>query len=191
MHQEEDNGGFWPGYVAAVACLVLSLLLISAVMAITIMQLGVSVGQMVDAQMAEQMAAAAEQPPPADVPPPPPAEATLPSLELMFPPDAWRLDEAARKRMLAEIARLMKQGVKEWTVSLQTDTNDSLRRRAAYLQLMAVRNVMLEAGVLGSKIELRMLDVNPEQATQAQYPLKIIPKAVSVDGTRAAPGAAK
>ena len=190
MHQEEDNGGFWPGYVAAVACLVLSLLLISAVMSITIMQLGVSVGQMVDAQIAAQMAAAAEQTPPADVPPPP-AQANLPSLELMFPPDAWRLDDAARKRLLAEIDRLMKRGVKEWTVSLQTDTNDSLRRRAAYLQLLAVRSVMLEAGVLGSQIELRMLEVNPEQATQAQYPLKIIPKAVSVDGAREAPGAAK
>ena len=180
MHQEEEqNGGFWPGYVAAVACLVLSLLLISAVMAITIMQLGVSVGQMMDAKEAAAMVAASKplpSSPPVDLPPPAPLK--QPTLELTFPKDAWRLDEAARTQLRAEVEQLTRQGVKGWTLSLPAHTNDTLKRRAAYLQLMAVRNVMLEAGVAGDQIDIRMLDAGPELEAQTQFPLRIVPKAV-------------
>ena len=182
MHQEEEeNGGFWPGYVAAIASLVLSLLLISAVMAITIMQLGVSVGQMMEAKQAAAMVATTKRLqvlPPVDRPP---VGLQQPTLELTFPQDKWRLDDAARTRLHAELVQLNQKGVKGWTLSLQTNTSDSLKRRAAYLQLMAVRNVMLEAGVTGDQIDMRMLDAGPDLADQAQFPLIIVPKVVTRD----------
>lgn len=189
MHQEEEqNGGFWPGYVAAVACLVLSLLLISAVMAITIMQLGVSVGQMMDAKEAAAMVAASkplQTSPPLDLPAP--VKLKQPTLELSFPKDAWRLDDAARTQLRAEVEKLTRQGVKGWTLTLPTHTNDSLKRRAAYLQLMAVRNVMLEAGVAGDQIDIRMVDAGPELEAQTQFPLSIVPNLVPNMAPKAAP----
>jgi uncharacterized membrane protein len=182
MHQEE-NGGFWPGYVAAVACLVLSLLLISAVMAITIMQLGASVGKMVDQQTAKAMVAARQaQTLPSSALPTKPVPGRQSTLELLFPQDAWRLDEVAHKLLLTELDRLIRSGVRGWTISLMTDTSDSLKRRVAYLQLIAVRNVMLEAGVIGDQIVIHMSDVKRDGIVlNVQYPVIIFPKIASYD----------
>ncbi len=145
--QHEDDAGFWPGYVAAVACLVQSLLLISGVMAITIFMIGLQAGKRVDA------------PHPVLAPPlsAPPAEDSVPDrLDLFFPFTVSRMDDASRQRVRQEMERQRMAGVERWVIRLKTDTQDSLKRRAAFLHVMEVRNMMLGAGVSGTHIEIRL-----------------------------------
>lgn len=147
----EDDAGYWPGYVAAVACLVQSLLLLSVVMAVTLYQLGMLAGRSSLAQ---------------DTPPPPtPVE---PGIALVFPSATWRIDEVARERLRTALARQRREGMTHWRISLRTQTDNTMKRRGAYLRLMSVRNELMALGVAGHRIEVRLYDTPDDDKSGAQ-----------------------
>lgn len=158
MHAQDESGGFWPGYVAAVASLVLSLLLIAAVLALTIYQVGLLAGKKV------QAAAAAVVVPEAKAPDDGGAGASLlGAMVLEFPEQGWRLDAAAQAQLRELIAQQVLRGAQYWRLSLRTDTEDPLRLRGGYLRLLSVRNILLEAGVSGRQVDVRLIHTPEEE----------------------------
>lgn len=155
MHTEDESGGFWPGYVAAVASLVLSLLLIAAVLALTLYQVGMLAGKKVHEAAAAVVA-------PAVVPAVAPRSGET-DLVLEFSEQGWRLDAQAQSLLLEQIRQQVQRGIRNWQLSVQTDTEDPLLLRGAYLRLLAARNVFLQAGVQGDRVQVRLL-----HAPQAQ-----------------------
>lgn len=152
MHTENESGGFWPGYVAAVASLVQSLLLIAAVLALTMYQVGTLAGKKVHAAAA----AVVVQEPPAGAAVGG-AAAGLGEVMLEFPERGWRLDEAALAQLRQQIRQLIGKGAGHWDLSLRTDTDNPQHLRAGYLRLLAVRNVLLEEGVTGAQVDVHLV----------------------------------
>lgn len=147
----DDDAGYWPGYVAAVACLVQSLLLLSVVMAVTLYQLGMLAGR----SRLEQDTT------------PQPNPAAL-GIALVFPSATWRIDKAARERLRAEVEKQRREGVTHWRISLRTQTDNAMKRRGGYLRLMIVRNELIALGVLGNRIEVRLYDIPDDDQSGGQ-----------------------
>jgi hypothetical protein len=159
MHTEDESGGFWPGYVAAVASLVLSLLLIAAVLALTIYQVGMLAGKKVNAAAA---AVVVQEPSAGE------SEdgkgRRVGEVMLEFPERGWRLDEAALTQLREQIRQLVRKGARHWELSLHTDTEDPQHLRGGYLRLLAVRNVLLEVGVAGQQVDVRLIHASGDGA---------------------------
>lgn len=167
---DEESAGFWPGYVAAVACLVQSLLLLCAVMAMTVYQLGILAGRKIEA------AAVA-----AVVPPPATDSAQRGGIALAFPGTTWRIDAAARERLRTELAKRLREGVTHWRISLRTQTDDTVRRRSGYLRLMVVRNELMLLGVVSGHIDVRLLDA-PDDDGSGEQTVRIEPLSDDAQG---------
>lgn len=180
MHSEQEDAGVWPAYVAAVAGLVQSLLFVSAIMALTLLQVGILAGRKVDERLAKAMAyrpeaqrsGAAQRP--SDLLPdrrPPVAEGQV---DLRFATEALRLDDPARDRLRALLRQQQAQGMRQWRASIETDLDDPLLRRAAYLRLMAARSVFLEVGIDPRRLTLRLLPATSADARSGAV-LRIVP----------------
>jgi hypothetical protein len=184
MHSEEDSVGFWPGYVAAVASLVQALLLLSAVLAMAVFQLGLTIGQQVDAKTALAMtkempldnaaqkavihkneaktALAMTKKMPSDsaahkaVMPKDDAEAPL---KVTFSDSVWQLSASEVTQVTAVVRQLQQQEVPRWRMWLPTQTDDPRKRRLGFLRVMAVRNVLLAIGVSAEKIDVQLVQV--------------------------------
>ena len=164
MHSEEDSVGFWPGYVAAVASLVQALLLLSAVLAMAVFQMGMTIGQQMDAKAAMAMTIkmlsdsdakkAEQQKDDAEAP-----------LNVSFSDAVWQLSESEVAQVLAELRQLQRQPVSRWRVWLPTQTDDPRKRRLGFLRVMALRNVLIKSGVAADKIDVQLLQVAEVEGT--------------------------
>lgn len=180
MQTENEDAGVWPAYVAAVAGLVQSLLFVSAIMALTLLQVGMLAGRKVDETLARTMAKLGAEPSVSSTQRPAVSDIqgaaqTLPDqLDLRFSPQALRPDDEARKRLITELRRQRDAGMRRWRVSIETEIEDPLLRRAAYLRLMAVRAVFIEVGIEAWRLDLRLLPANAETQRSGLL-LRIVP----------------
>ncbi len=146
----DEDAGFWPAYVAAIAGLIQGMLLVLAVMTIALVQVVTVSGEQTKA-MAEAAEGLVES-----------AEADN-ELAVVFSGWAWRVDESTRQGLQKAIQDLKGQGARHWRLVMSTDLNSSLARRAAYLRMTMIRNVLLGEGVLGTQIDMALMDT-PDMA---------------------------
>lgn len=146
----DEDAGFWPAYVAAIAGLIQGMLLVLAVMTIALVHVVTVSGEQTKA-MAKAAEGLGES-----------AEADN-ELAVVFSGWAWRVDESTRQGLQKAIQDLKGQGARHWRLVMSTDLNSSLARRAAYLRMTMIRNVLLGEGVLGTQIDMALMDT-PDMA---------------------------
>jgi hypothetical protein len=157
----EADDSFWQGYVSAIACLLLALLLLMSILA-----LGIILGQGATATLADERAQEPVRPLPvarAPVPAqrtgkarPAPEVAAWPDWVLRFPEDTWRIGEEQRIELSAKIARATLGGDQEWNIWVQRPSDDDSAPRGAYLRLIAVRDLLISTGIPPTRISMRI-----------------------------------
>lgn len=175
----DDDPGFWPGYVAAVAGLVQGLLIMTMALGISIFALG----QLAALSRRGQVATAGPKPaavtelPPSTLPdflPPPVKLPPEPSLGLLPPPvpigttpgktiaitflgDAVMIPQTSEADLVEAIQRDSDAGSASWQVRLATDVEDPRARRAGYLRLLSLRNILLKTGVKPDRVTVSLV----------------------------------
>jgi hypothetical protein len=168
-HDDEDPG-FWPGYVAATAGLVQGMLIMS-------MALGIAIFAMSSVSSGGPEGSARPIGPggPLDVAPVLPALAPVPIPERMAVPIMVPVpDEALRPIRVSfegdatvtppstasiigdAIAERGALGVRRWLLVSAGDLSDPRQSRATYVRIMGVRAVLMNLGVPSTAIEMRM-----------------------------------
>ena len=173
----------WQGYVSAIACLLLALLLLMSILALAIV-LGSAAGQEESASDAASPSATKAEPKaekPADKAPDPIASKSdekgrlpgaarptpgglAPQWVLRFPKDTWRFTDKQREELAAQFAAANAAGQGEWRAWVQMPPDppegsftEAGSSREAYLRLLAVRDLLVAAGIKPEQIDLRIL----------------------------------
>ena len=168
-HDDEDPG-FWPGYVAATAGLVQGMLIMSMALGIAIFAMsGVSSGGPEGSARPIGPGGALDAAPllPALAPVPIPERMAMPAAASM-PDDALRpirvsfegdatVTPASTASLIGDaIAERSALGVRRWLLVSAGDLSDPRQSRATYVRIMGVRAVLMNLGVPGTAIEMRM-----------------------------------
>lgn len=165
-----EDDSVWQGYVSAIACLLLALLLLMSILALAIV-LGSSAEQDDPApEAAPQTEAKKETEKPAN-------KALVPKVinpgdqaqwVLRFPKDTWRFTDKQREELAAQFAAAHAAGPGEWRAWVQMPTEppegsfaEVGSSREAYLRLLAVRDLLQAAGIKPEQIDLRILSEAP------------------------------
>lgn len=195
-HDEEDPG-FWPGYVAATAGLVQGMLIMSMALGIAIFALGsVSTGG------PEGSARPIGPGGPLNIAPVLPALAPVPIPERMVVPAAAPVpDEALRPIRISfegdatvtpastasvigeAISERAALGVRRWLLVSAGDLADPRQSRATYVRIMGVRAVLMNLGVPGNAIEMRMENAGPSTTESGDGAVLIEPLVTRNPGT--------
>jgi hypothetical protein len=168
----------WPGYVAAVASLVLSLLLLLAILVFAMTQ----VGSLVSAYMKEILRAdpllqeqAKSKPLPVaierNLPPPPPPRprvteesvkpgVPLRQVRLVFGANVSDVPAAQRAEVVASIQQIQGAATGPWLIWASTLSGDEVMERTVYRLMLSVRKVLFEQGHPENQIELRLEKAN-------------------------------
>jgi len=182
MRQQGGAFNFWPGYVAAISCLVLGLLLTASIIASLITQLGFIAADYTAKLLAMTQRVAVEPParPPAAAPvapavrvePPPmagPAPLPAPAPRPILPPQANHLtlifgdqlfEIPARHRL--EIAQALR-GLPaapdaRWRIWASAPEDQLAQRRNTFRLMVAVRSFLAAEGIAEARVELRLED---------------------------------
>jgi hypothetical protein len=170
---DDDDPGFWPGYVAATAGLVQGMLIMSMALGIAIFALG-SVSSGGPDGSARPIGPGG----PLDIAPVLPALAPVPIPERMamraaapIPDDALRpirvsfegdatVTPASTATIIGDaISERGALGVRRWLLVSSGDLSDPRQSRATYVRIMGVRAVLMNLGVPSNAIEMRMENV--------------------------------
>jgi hypothetical protein len=169
MHTSKSDTGIgdnvWQGYVSAVACLLLSLLLLLSIMALSMIALG---GQKTEEQAAEP------------VPAPMAASNIAPSIPkgqrgaqwaLRFPANAVDI-EPEEQAVLAKRLSLTsispgadRQMPSHWSLWCYATAESVSSQRLAYLRLLAVREVLIKQGVPADTIDIQIRPAGASEIT--------------------------
>ena len=147
-----EDDSVWQGYVSAIACLLLALLLLMSILALAIV-LGGTAGQ--DEPGTAGVALRSEKAPVLSVVQPKPA-GLAPQWVLRFPTDTLRFTDKQREDLAGQFAAANAAGQSDWRAWVQMPTEASSSREA-YLRLLAVRNLLVAAGIKPEQIDLRIL----------------------------------
>jgi hypothetical protein len=180
----------WPGYVAAVASLVLSLLLLLAILVFAMTQienlvaryeqelLRASLQQELDAgKKDETKAPTTPVPAPAPVLPKPTAEkpqakdsvvaktsktdATLPDqIRLIFEAGVGDVSPQAAQELASVIARLKSDKPLYWVIQASTVASDPVMEKTSYRLIMKVNQLLRQQGVDEKRIQVRLQKSN-------------------------------
>jgi hypothetical protein len=168
-HDDEDPG-FWPGYVAATAGLVQGMLIMSMALGIAIFALGsvssggpegsvrpIGPGGPLDAApvvpalapvpIPERMALPAAAPIPDDA---------LRPIRVSFEGDATVTPASTASVIGDAISERSALGVRRWLLVSAGELSDPRQSRATYVRIMGVRAVLMNLGVPSTAIEMRM-----------------------------------
>ena len=148
-------------------------------MALTLLQVGMLAGRKVDEALASAMLARTEAGRSSEAKTErrvslQGALAQEGQVDVRFAPEALRLDDAARERLRSLLRQQQAQGMRQWRVSIETDLEDRLLRRAAYLRLMAARATFIEVGIDPQRLTLRLLPATSEAERNGLF-LRIVP----------------
>lgn len=155
-HDEGED--IWQGMVAAVACLLLALLLLMSILALSIMQLGTA-----KQDSAAPLALAKDK-------------AVVPSKAqwlLRFGAEEVAFDDAQRKQLANEFRPNLIQAALPWRLWVHVSENDDSQQRKAYLRLLAVRGMLMDAGVLPALINLRIVQTPEGTSSVATDPTQV------------------
>jgi hypothetical protein len=168
----------WPGYVAAIASLVLSLLLLLAILVFALTQVGNLVSNYREAIMKAVLAA--EKFHTSEVVQPvkketstrksqastrPPAPHTLKSIEpentayqitLIFSEGLADIPEQDRLLLESVIQKTPMGGESNWRIWSTTYVNDPLMERVTFLLMLAIRSTLVTQGIAEKRIELQI-----------------------------------
>jgi hypothetical protein len=180
------SGGdaYWPGFVDALTNVVIAMIFVVVVLAIALAFAAQMMGKKLaeryikehEAQVAAKAAAAPPEPVPlresvlprqriavagaerASAPPSAKLQSARNTLQLDFAPSALDLDDAAAQQFKAAVASAMSAKATGRVQILARGPAMSLseNQRAAYMRVMATRNVLLEAGIRPDRIEVRI-----------------------------------
>ncbi len=178
----------WPGYVAAIASLVLSLLLLLAILVFALTQVGNLVSNYREAIMKAVLAAErfrtsdVDQPmleenpspkrqeitrPPAPKPLKPIApENTSHQITLIFSEGLADIPEQDKVRLESAIQKTPTGDESHWRIWATTYANDPLMERATFLLMVAARRTLVAQGISEKRIELQ---INKSETTPANY----------------------
>lgn len=168
-HDDEDPG-FWPGYVAATAGLVQGMLIMSMALGIAIFALGsvasggpegssrpIGPGGPLDAApllpalapvpIPERMAMRAAAPIP---------DEALRPIRVSFEGDATVTPASTASVIGDAISERSALGIRRWLLVSAGDLTDPRQSRATYVRIMGVRAVLMNLGVPSNAIEMRM-----------------------------------
>jgi hypothetical protein len=168
-HDDEDPG-FWPGYVAATAGLVQGMLIMSMALGIAIFALGSVSSGGPDGSIRPIGPGG-----PLDIAPPLPAlapapiperramrtavpisDAALRPIRVSFEGDATVTPTSTASIIGEAISERAALGVRRWLLVSAGDLSDPRQSRATYVRIMGVRAVLMNLGVPGNAIEMRM-----------------------------------
>jgi hypothetical protein len=183
---------YWPGFVDALTNVVIAMIFVVVVLAIALafaaQMMGKKLAERYIKEHEAQVAARAPSVPDpvvlrestlpgvkriavtgnesASAPPTAKLQRVRNSLQLDFAPGALTLDESASKQFKAVVAAAVETKAARHVQILAHGPNMSLsdNQRAAYLRVMATRNVLLESGVRPDHIEVR-IDTEHDTAT--------------------------
>lgn len=167
---DDDDPGFWPGYVAATAGLVQGMLIMAMALGISIFALGslssggkgggvrpagpggaLDVAPDLPALAPARNLARFGQP----APPPIPAAALRP-IRVSFEGDATVTPASTASVIGDAIAARGALGVRRWMLVSSGNLADPRQSRATYVRIMGVRAILMDLGVPGTAIEMRM-----------------------------------
>ena len=177
---------YWPGFVDALTNVVIAMIFVVVVLAISLSFAAQMMGKKLAERLIEEHKAKVAQAPPGATPPPPqlqtaesalvnttriavagnetPASAPVAAmrqvrntLQLDYAASAITLDAAAADRFKAAVAALGPLAQRRVEVAAGgPDMAISDNQRAAYLRVMALRNMLLELGVQPDRIDVRI-----------------------------------
>lgn len=167
---DDDDPGFWPGYVAATAGLVQGMLIMAMALGISIFALGSlsSGGQDGGVRPAGPGGALDLAP---DLPrlapirdetsrgrpaAPPIPDAALRPIRVSFEGDATVTPSSTASIIGDAIAARGALGVRRWMLVSSGNLTDPRQSRATYVRIMGVRAILMDLGVPGTAIEMRM-----------------------------------
>lgn len=188
MKLAKNATSVWPGYVAAIASLVLSLLLLLAILVFALTQVGNLVSTYREAIMKAVLAAErfrnseAVQPIEKDTP-------TLTPRELARPPTPKPLKAIRPDNILHQITLIFSAGVADipeqeklllesaiqktpmgaesnWRIYSTTYANDPLMERVTFLLMLTTRRTLVAQGISEKRIELQL---NKSETAPANY----------------------
>jgi len=180
--QAATGFNFWPGYVAAISCLVLGLLLVASIIAALITQLGLIGAKYSQALVAEMLRraeapavvepvrpAAALPPAPVVVTPPAPAPApvvaprerpVLPDqpnhITLIFGEQLLDIPAEHREEIARALRGLTAGADSRWRIWASAPEADLTQRRSTFRLMVAVRTFCGVQGIAENRIELRL-----------------------------------
>lgn len=187
---DDDDPGFWPGYVAAVSGLVQGLLIVAMALGISIFAIshlaklatqesgrsgkaGHGTAGADEAMNGLRGGTAPSPPMPILTPLPPQpvmpvAPLPLQPIQITFLGDAT-VTPASSAALISEAVRTRRaQGATQWRVEGSAQLDDPRARRASYLRLMGVRAMLMNIGIAASDIELELANASaPENDISA------------------------
>lgn len=167
---DDDDPGFWPGYVAATAGLVQGMLIMAMALGISIFALGAvskggpegsirPVGPTGPLDVAAALPALAPVPVPQRLALPPaqpiPNEALRP-IRVTFVGDATVTPPSTANVIGNAISEREALGARRWLLVSEGNLTDPRQSRATYVRIMGVRAILMNLGVPGNAIEMRM-----------------------------------
>ena len=181
MRQQGATFNFWPGYVAAISCLVLGLLLTASIIASLITQLGFIAADYAAKLLALSQRVVVEQPArqapavpsalarvlPAPVPgplPPPPSETrpVLPPqanhLTLIFGDQLFEIPARDRPEIAQALRGLSAAPDARWRIWASAPQEPLAQRRNTFRLMVVVRTFLAAEGIPESRVELRLED---------------------------------
>jgi outer membrane protein OmpA-like peptidoglycan-associated protein len=192
-----QSGGVWPGYVAAVAGLVQSLMLVSATVATVVYLMGM-LGQSKH-RAADQSDATAERPVQTqtmaqakkndksikegtkETEPEPKVKKEawasaaeyegkdgLRSLAVVFPADQVKLDTHTDQQVKQVLEQLKTSGASRWRVIGHEKSDEALSARKAFFRVQTLRSALLASGIKADRIEQRILPADDKHHPDTQ-----------------------
>lgn len=174
-----ETAAIWPGYVAAIASLVLSLLLLLAILVFAMTQVSNIVASYTEQLMRAVLDEEARKVVPEPTPLPTPVKtvkpkASLPSPEqtpnqvrFVFEADLASIPTAQANDVFNAITNLHAPSNVRWLISATTPPDDDVAERATYRLMLALRRTLVEA-----KIPEQMIDMRIDHSTTAPRNLK-------------------
>lgn len=180
---DDEEPGYWPGYVAAVSGLVQGLLVMAMALGAAIFALG-QLAQLPTPAAGSRPAAPASHDPVGFVPPEPVPlspevtvgqagqaptvpviEGTTAQFNAGFQGDAVILPDSALPGLFGRIAQARDAGARRWRVSIRADLREPRQQRAAYLRLLGLRSLLVQQGVRAADVDLWIDDSRTEGPT--------------------------
>ncbi len=176
MHKPGDNtSSVWPAYVAVMACLIQIMMLLVVVLATGVMTMNSQTSSL-KAAIAQLFLDQRLQTKAAQLDPgetkgaqekPETSETTGPLVAvsmMVFQADALRLDTQARQSLVQFVNEHMNVSDTDWEIVTSGKLAVSTDKRAAFLRLLEVRQVLLELGIKEKRIQTK---IEERAATQA------------------------
>lgn len=193
MSATQNVPSVWPGYVAAIASLVLSLLLLLAILVFALTQ----VGNLVSAYMQELLRTSlqAEQPHPRPMvkqmrptnaaPPPPteePSDAVAPGtpmrqIRLIFAADVADIPAGQVAELVSSIKQIQAPLDTDWTIWSNVLPSDPVMERSAYRLMLIVRKALIAQGIPEKQIDLKLKPTKalPPRFSQGEIVIHVAP----------------